>query len=226
VIREANVDDRCATETLQRLFDETIVAVVRLPSSRNGLPAIRALLDGGVAVTEIAITTPDAMNLISQVRDGLPHATVGAGSVLTCNDVDRCADAGAEFLVSPVLDPDVLHHALSRGLPFSPGTFTPTEAHAAWCLGAPLVKVFPAARLGPKFVSDLKAPLPFLRLMPTGGITSETVADFLEAGADVIGAGSWLTPSDAVASGDFDLIRDRAAQLRAAVSQASKAEVR
>jgi 2-dehydro-3-deoxyphosphogluconate aldolase/(4S)-4-hydroxy-2-oxoglutarate aldolase len=208
---------------IQTLLAERVVAVVRLPSQRDALPVARALVDGGVRIVEITITTPGAFSLIEQIRSDVPSAIVGAGSVLTRDDVDRCLDAGAEFLVSPIFEPDVLSHALSLEAPFCPGTFTPTEAYAAWAMGAPLVKVFPAARLGPKFVSDLKAPMPFLRLMPTGGITAQTVGDFLSAGADVVGAGSWLTPGDAIGSGDFAVIRERATELRQAILRASSA---
>ena len=212
--------EHCEAETIRRLLEERIVAVVRLDSQHDGLPVARALVDGGVRVVEITMTTPGAAELIDRIRADLPAALVGAGSVLTRQDVDRCRDAGAAFLVGPVLDPEVLRHALIRNIPFCPGTFTPSEAYAAWTMGAPLVKVFPAARLGPKFISDLKAPMPFLRLMPTGGITAETVGAFLSAGADVVGAGSWLTPGSAIAAGDFGVIRERAAELRRAIELA------
>lgn len=209
--------ERAEPEIIRTLLTQRIVAVVRLSSQRDGLPVARALIDGGVHIVEITMTTPGALALIEEIRSDVPSAVVGAGSVLTRDDVDRCLDAGAEFLVSPILDPDALRRAVSLEAPFCPGTFTPTEAHAAWRMGAPLVKVFPAARLGPKYISDLKGPMPFLRLMPTGGITAETAAAFLRAGADTLGAGSWLTPHAAIAAGNFDIIRERAMQLRQAV---------
>lgn len=202
------------------LFDDGIVAVVRLSREEDGLPVAHALCDGGVRIVEITITTPGATEMIERIRDEIPEALVGAGSVLTCEDVDRCLAAGAEFLVAPILDERVVSHALEQGALFCPGTFTPSEAYRAWQLGAPLVKVFPAARLGPKYISDLKAPMPFLRLMPTGGVTAETAGAFLRAGADTLGAGSWLTPRDAIGSGDFDIVRKRAMQLRQAVDDA------
>jgi len=203
--------------TVDRLLDERIVAVVRLESQATCLPVAHALVEGGVRVIEMTMTTPGAVEAIPQIQQALPEALVGAGSVLTEQDVDECMAAGAAFLVGPVLVPNVVRYALSKGIPFSPGTFTPSEAYAAHQLGVPLVKVFPAARLGPKLISDLRAPMPFLRLMPTGGITAETVESFLAAGAAVVGAGSWLTPKDAVVSGRFDEIQARAAALREAV---------
>jgi len=205
------------TEVITRLLEEKIVAVVRLQSEDDGLPVARALVQGGVRVIEMTLTTPGATALIERIRGEIPHAVVGAGSVLTREDVDRCLKAGAEFLVGPILETDVLKYALDKGVPFCPGTFTPTEAYMAWSLGAPLVKVFPAARFGPKFISDLKAPMPFLRLMPTGGISADTIGDFLSAGADVVGAGSWLIDKKAVAARDFGLLKERASQLRGEV---------
>lgn len=199
---------------VKTLIEEKIIAVVRLQSEEDGLPVARALVEGGVRVIEMTLTTPGATALIKRIRRELPDATIGAGSVVTREDVDRCSEAGAAFLVGPILEPDVLQYALGKGIPFCPGTFTPTEAYTAWRLGAPLVKIFPAARLGPKFISDLKAPMPFLRLMPTGGISADTIGDFLSAGADVVGAGSWLIDKTAVAARDFDLLKERASQLR------------
>lgn len=204
-------------DVVARLLDEKIVAVVRLASEAACLPVARALVEGGVRVLEMTMTTPGAVESIARIREALPEALVGAGSVLTNEDVDQCVAAGSAFLVGPVLEPEVVRYAMDQGVPFSPGTFTPSEAYAAHRLGVPLVKVFPAARLGPKLISDLKAPLPFLRLMPTGGISAETVGAFLEAGADVVGAGSWLMPKDAIAAGRFDEVRVRARALREAV---------
>ena len=206
-------------DVIARLLEERIVAVVRLQSEEASLPVARALVEGGVRVIEMTMTTPGAVEAIPRIQRELPKALVGAGSVLTNDDVNRCVAAGAAFLVAPVLEREVMEYALSKGVPFSPGTFTPSEAYAAHQLGAALVKVFPAARLGPKLISDLKAPMPFLRLMPTGGISAETVESFLAAGADVVGAGSWLTPKDAVAEGRFEVIRARAAELRSAVER-------
>ena len=207
-----------ASQVIQQLADERIVAVLRLTRESDGLPVATALVEGGVRVIEVTITTPGAARLIEAISRELPRAVVGAGSVLSRNDVDRCLAAGAQFLVGPILDEQVLTHALDQGAPFSPGTFTPSEAYRAWELGSRLVKVFPAARLGPKYVSDLKAPMPFLRLMPTGGISSDSAKAFLDAGADVLGAGSWLTPRAAIEAGDYNLIRQRASELRDAVN--------
>jgi len=216
------MSDGVGLEVIQQLVDERIVAVVRLARERDGLPVATALVEGGVRAIEITITTPGATRLIETISREIPQAIVGAGSILSCDDVDRCLAAGARFLVGPVLNEQVLTYALDQGAPFSPGTFTPSEAYRAWELGSRLVKVFPAARLGPKYVSDLKAPMPFLRLMPTGGVSSESAKAFLDAGADVLGAGSWLTPRAAVEAGDYDVIRQRAAELRGAVDELSR----
>lgn len=199
------------------LLEEKIVAVVRLSSDKDALPVAEALLQGGVRIIEMTMTTPGATELIMRIREQIPGAIVGAGSVLTRADVDQSLSAGAEFLVGPVLDLDILAYAIENNAAFCPGIFTPSEAYAAWKRGAPLVKVFPAARVGSKFIADLKAPMPFLKLMPTGGISAESVGEFLAAGADVVGAGSWLTPRAAIEARKFDVITQRASQLRQAV---------
>ena len=200
-------------KTLDRMLQERIVAVVRLDDPAACLDVAGALREGGISIVEITMTTPGALRVIRTMREAFPDLLVGAGSVLTREDVDACVDAGAAFQVAPILDPRVLEYALKRDILFSPGTFTPSEAYAAWVGGAPLVKVFPAARVGAKFVSDLKAPMPFLRLMPTGGVNSDTIHDLLKAGADVVGAGSWLVNKKAIQEGDYDTITCRAKAL-------------
>ncbi len=209
--------DNQAGAILKRILHERIVAVVRLDAPNACVEVAEALRTGGVTIIEIAMTTPDALDVIHSVRERFPDLLVGAGSVLTKEDVDACAEAGAEFQVAPVFDPSILAYALDRGIVFSPGTFTPSEAYSAWSHGAQIVKVFPAARLGAKFISDLKAPMPFLRLMPTGGVSSDTIVDFLQAGADVVGAGSWLVDKKAIRRGDFGVITGKARGLVSAV---------
>jgi len=200
-------------KVLDRMLQERIVAVVRLDDQDACLSVARALRAGGVSIVEITMTTPGALESIHTIRETFPDLVVGAGSVLTKEDVDACVDAGAAFQVAPILDPRVLQYALERDILFSPGTFTPSEAYLAWIGGAPLVKVFPAARVGAKFVSDLKAPMPFLRLMPTGGVSADTIDDFLRAGADVVGAGSWLVDKNAIQQGAYDTITRKAQML-------------
>ncbi|MEW5826105.1 MAG: bifunctional 4-hydroxy-2-oxoglutarate aldolase/2-dehydro-3-deoxy-phosphogluconate aldolase [Candidatus Bipolaricaulota bacterium] len=174
---------------LERMLAERIVAVVRLADPNRGVDVARALVKGGVTLIEIAFTTPDAVNVIESVQKAVPEAMVGAGTVITEADVAALQRVRPAFAVAPVLDANVVRAAQQAGILFSPGAYTPTEVLAAWRLGAPIVKVFPAARLGPKYLADLKAPMPFLRLMPTGGVDDTTIGEFLRCGADGVGAG-------------------------------------
>jgi 2-dehydro-3-deoxyphosphogluconate aldolase/(4S)-4-hydroxy-2-oxoglutarate aldolase len=200
-------------EALERMLKERIVAVVRLDGPEPMEAVARALLSGGVQIIEVALTTPGGIDLIAALRQRFPEAMIGAGTVLRVEEVDACVAAGAAFAVSPVTDPQVVDSARLADLLFSPGAYTPSEIHRAWALGVPIVKVFPAARVGPAYIKDVKAPMPFLRLMPTGGVDDRTAREFLAAGADVLGAGSWLIDKKAIARGDFAAIEERARAL-------------
>lgn len=201
---------------LARILAEKIVAVVRLDDPNRGIDVARALVRGGVSLIEIALTTPDAVPLMVRIRREVPEAVVGAGTVMTVADVASLRPAEPDFAVAPILDPSVVRAAQAEGLLFSPGTYSPTETLQAWNLGAPIVKIFPAARLGPKYLSDLKAPMPFLRLMPTGGVDDTTIAEFLACGADAVGAGGWLVDMKAIARGEFSVLTEKARRLVAA----------
>jgi len=201
---------------LARMLREKIVAVVRLDDAEQGIDVARALVAGGVTLIEIALTTPNAVELIGRIGKSVPQAMVGAGTVLTAGDISALRAVEPAFAVSPILDPQVVRCAQEQGLLFSPGAYSPTETYRAWELGVPIVKIFPAARLGPKYLSDLKAPMPFLRLMPTGGIDDTTISEYLRCGADVVGAGGWLVDTEAIARGEFSVLTEKARRLIAA----------
>ena len=209
-------EGRDNAQTLARMLAEKIVAVVRLNDASQGVDVARALIAGGVHFIEIALTTPDAVRVMKSVKESVPEAVVGAGTVMTVEDVRSLRAAEPAFAVSPILDPKVVRAAQKEGLLFSPGAYSPTEVYQAWTMRAPIVKVFPAARLGPKYLSDLKAPMPFLRLMPTGGIDDKTIVEFLQCGADVVGAGGWLVDAAAIARGELSVLTEKARRLVAA----------
>lgn len=198
---------------LTRMLEEKIVAVVRLDDADQGIDVARALVAGGVTLIEIALTTPDAVPLMVRIKTAIPQAMVGAGTVMTEADVASLRPAEPEFAVAPILDPRVVRAAQSAGLLFSPGAYSPTEAYQAWEMGVPIVKIFPAGRLGPKYLSDVKAPMPFLRLMPTGGIDDKTIGEFLACGADVVGAGGWLVDAQAISRGEYSVLTEKARRL-------------
>ncbi len=200
-------------ETLQRLLRvEQAVAVLRGSDPDTVYECARAILKGGIRAIEITLTVPGAIDVILRLA-GDADAIVGAGSVRTASDVDRCLDAGARFVVSPVCQPEVIRRAKERHALVIPGAMTPTEVSTAWDLGGDLIKIFPAARLGPKFLSDLHGPLPEIPLVPTGGITDANAIEYLEAGAALIGIGSWLT------AGSLNETRRRSALIRAIINK-------
>ncbi|MEF8726114.1 MAG: bifunctional 4-hydroxy-2-oxoglutarate aldolase/2-dehydro-3-deoxy-phosphogluconate aldolase, partial [Candidatus Bipolaricaulota bacterium] len=176
-----------------------------------------ALKEGGVHCIEVAMTTPGALEVIDDVTDQIDDVLVGAGTVLDAETARSAILAGAEYLVSPTTDEDMIKMAKRYDKIVAPGAFTPTEAMTAWEAGADIVKIFPASKLGPGYLSDLKAPLPQLSLMPTGGVSQENAADFFEAGADVVCAGSALIDEEAIDRGGYDVITENAEGLVQAV---------
>ena len=198
---------------LRRVLECGVVAVVRSPDSGRLVEVCRALADGGVTVVEITMTVPDALDVVRAVRVALgDRILLGAGTILDPETARAALLAGAEYLVSPTVNLDVIRLCQRYDKLIMPGAFTPTEILAAWEAGADIVKVFPAEVLGPAFFKAVRGPLPQVRLMPTGGVDLTTAAEFLKAGACCLGVGSQLVEPKAVAAGNFDRIRDLARQ--------------
>ena len=202
-------------EDLRRVLDCGIVAVVRSTESAPLVDVCRALVDGGIDVAEITFTVPDALDVLKATRKALgDRILLGAGTVLDAETARAAFLAGAEYLVSPTLDLDVIRMARRYGKLVMPGCFTPTEALQAWQAGADIIKVFPAELLGPGFFKAMRGPLPQIRLMPTGGVDLKTAHSFLEAGACCLGLGSQLIDPKAVAARQFDTISETARKYR------------
>jgi 2-dehydro-3-deoxyphosphogluconate aldolase / (4S)-4-hydroxy-2-oxoglutarate aldolase len=198
---------------LRQVLDCGIVAVVRAPDSRRLVEVVRALADGGVTVVEITMTVPDALAVVREVRRELgDRVLLGAGTILDPETARAALLAGAEYLVAPTLNLDVIRLCRRYDRLVMPGALTPTEILTAWEAGADVVKVFPAEVVGPAFFKAMRGPLPQIRLMPTGGVDLTTAADFLRAGACCLGLGSQLVEPRAVAEADFERIRDLARQ--------------
>ena len=208
-------------DTSRRIEREGIVAVIRLESAAVLSAVVEALAAGGIRHVEVTMTVPGAIESIRHLAASLPaDITIGAGTVVDPETATRAIDAGARFVVSPVFRPALIDVCHARGVPAVPGCYTPTEILNAWDAGADIVKVFPAGGLGPSFVKDVRAPLPQLRLMPTGGVTLENAGDWLRAGAVAVGVGSALVDAQLVAARDFDAITRRAEQIVATVRAA------
>jgi len=206
-------------KNLQLMLDTGVVGVVRTESSAQLLQVAEAIREGGVHCIEIAMTTPNALRVIEDVANKLDDVLVGAGTVLDSETTRAAILSGAQFLVSPTLDFEVIKMAKRYGKIVVPGTFSPTEILRAWEAGADIVKVFPATRLGPQYFKDVKAPLPQVRLMPTGGVNEENAADFIRAGADAICVGSALINKQAIADHRFEVLTEKARRLIAAVKE-------
>jgi 2-dehydro-3-deoxyphosphogluconate aldolase/(4S)-4-hydroxy-2-oxoglutarate aldolase len=205
-------------DQLRRVLDCGIVAVVRSPNSEQLVEVARALADGGVSVVEITMTVPSALEVLREVRLALgDRLLLGAGTILDTETARAALLAGAEYIVAPTVNFDVIRLCQRYDKLVMPGAFTPTEILAAWEAGADIVKVFPADVVGPAFFKALRGPLPQVRLMPTGGVDLTTAAAFLKAGACCLGVGGQLVEPRAVAEGNFDRIRDIARQYAAIV---------
>jgi len=196
---------------VDRIIAAGVVAVVRLDDGSQLLEVARALGDGGVRAIELTMTVPRAVALIESLAAELPaDFLLGAGTVLDAATAREVIRAGARFVVSPVFKNEIVEACGEAECAVMPGAFTPTEILQAWDAGADIVKVFPSTSLGPAYFKDLRGPLPHVRLMPTGGVTRENVAEWIRAGAVAIGAGSALVDPAAVKAGRFDAIRGNA----------------
>ena len=208
-------------EQMQRIEACGIVAIIRANSANELIDAAAAIHAGGVSVIEVTMTTPNALQVISDVSSTYGDSVlVGAGSVLDSETARAVMLAGAEFIVSPVTKADVIEICNRYGKVVIPGAFTPTEILTAWEAGADYVKVFPSSGVGASYIKDVKAPLPHIPLVPTGGINAENAAEFISAGATALGVGSSLVNNQLIEAGKFEFLTERAKKLSAEVQRA------
>lgn len=205
---------------LQRVLDGGIVAIIRATSGEQLVNVARALHEGGIDVIEVTFTVPNVLEILAAVRKDLgKKILLGAGTVLDPETCRAALLAGAEFIVSPSLNLDVIKLCKRYGKLVMPGAFTPTEIVTAWEAGADIVKLFPADCVGPNYLKALRGPLPQVRILPTGGVDLKTLPDFFNAGACAVGLGGQLVEKSAVESGNMARIRELAAQYVALVKQ-------
>ncbi|WP_437298306.1 bifunctional 4-hydroxy-2-oxoglutarate aldolase/2-dehydro-3-deoxy-phosphogluconate aldolase [Sorangium sp. So ce426] len=214
-------------QVVRRIEEIGVVPVVRAPSGELAARAARALCAGGIEVVEITMTVPDALSVMREIASRMgDRVLVGAGTVLTADAARRCIEAGAEFIVSPGLDLEVIRAAHDLGRAVFPGALTPTEVITAWNAGADTVKLFPCSAMGgAKYLRALRAPLPEVKMMPTGGVNLTTARDFIEAGAVALGVGGELVDAAALAAGKDEVLTERARELMSVVS-AARAELK
>jgi len=195
------------------LADPGIIAVVRAQKPEQVVPLSEALIAGGVMAVEITMTTPNALAAIREAREKVgARALIGVGTVLDAATCRAALEAGAEFVVTPVCRPEFVPLAHAAGRPVMLGAYTPTEAQTAHEAGSDFVKIFPADTLGPGYIKALRAPLPHLRIVPTGGVDVANVADFLRAGCAALGVGSSLVSAKLLQEANWGELTRRAAE--------------
>jgi len=200
------------SEVVQTIRDVGIIPVVRAQSADEAMMAIDAIREGGISLLEITMTVPGAVGVIEKVSQRYgADALVGAGTVLDGETARACIEAGAKFVVSPALNPETIEMCKRHDIAVLPGALTPTEVVQAWTAGADFVKVFPAGAVGgASYLKALKAPLPHIELVPTGGVSLKTAADFIKAGASALGVGADLVDLKALREGQQKIITERA----------------
>jgi 2-dehydro-3-deoxyphosphogluconate aldolase/(4S)-4-hydroxy-2-oxoglutarate aldolase len=207
---------------LHSLLEIGIVPIVRADSPEKALRAAQAICRGGLRALEVTMTVPKAIHVIEKVSDEFGgEMLIGAGSVLDTETARACMLAGAEFFVTPSLNPKTIEICHRYGKIIMPGALTPTEVLTAWEAGADLVKIFPCGNVGgPKYIKALKAPLPQVPMVPTGGVSIDNTVEFFKAGASAVAVGSELCDKQAMADGRYEVIEENAKQFLDAVRKA------
>lgn len=208
-------------EIIERLLNPGVIAVVRAQRTEQVVPLAEALVAGGVMAVEITMTTPNAIAAIKEASVKLgDRALIGVGTVLDEATCQAAMDAGAQFVVSPICRCELISRAQDAGKPVMLGAYTPTEAQLAHEAGADFIKIFPADTLGPKYVKALRAPLPHLKIVPTGGVDLKTIGDFFKAGCVAVGAGSSLISREILDKDDWGTLTKVAAEFARAAKAA------
>lgn len=200
-------------DIIREIESTGIVAIIRASSSGELIDVVSALREGGLTCIEVTMTTPGALEVVRKAREVCGEAAaIGVGTVLDAETARAAILAGAQFIVAPIVDRPTISMCRTYNVPVLPGAMTPTEIVRAWKAGADFVKVFPTSTLGAQYIRDLRGPLPQIRLVPTGGVTLDTVADFIRAGSNAVGVGSALVTKQAVKNRDFAGLKSAAAE--------------
>lgn len=211
---------------VDRLLKSRLIGIVRLDDLEVAVACATCAIEAGLEVIEVTFTLPSAARAIERLRSEKPSALIGAGTVRTLIELEAAAAAGAQFLVAPGLNPELVEAAGMRGLPMIPGVFTASEVDAALRLGLELLKLFPAAPLGPGYMASLLAPFPSARFVPTGGVSAANAAAYLKAGAAAVAMGSSLFPAGRISSEGPGVVAPLVAQAVATVGFADGARKR
>jgi len=196
-----------------------IVGIIRNIAMEDIVKILPIFREAGLTTVEITMNTPDASKMIRYALENESEGlNIGAGTVCTKDDLEDALEAGAQFIVTPVINKKVIKSCVKKEIPIFPGAFTPTEIYNAWTLGASMVKIYPATSLGPEYIKDLKAPMNQLKLLPTGGVSLENMAAFLKAGANGLGIGGQLFDKKLIQEKNWDALRDHFRQFHSKLS--------
>jgi len=210
---------------LARVKSQKAIAVIRAVSPELGLRMAEAVAAGGMELIEVTWNSAQPAKLLHRLQAELPHCSIGAGTVLTLADLQAAIDAGAEFLFTPHTNLQIIQRAVAQRLPIVPGALTPTEILTAWQAGATCVKVFPIETMGgAAYLRHLQGPIGQIPLIPTGGVTLENAGALVAAGAVAVGLAGQLFPQQAIAQGDWTIVRERASHLMQELAQIRVAE--
>ena len=210
-------------EIIKSLFEAKAVAVVRLADSSKMIKVAEAIYKGGVSAIEITTTVPNAIEVIKNAsREIGSYMNVGVGTVLNAETAQQAIDAGAKYVVSPFFKKEILEAAHKNNIPAMPGAFTPTEIQTAYEAGADVIKIFPADVVGMAFFKGVLAPMPYLKLMPTGGVTLTNAGEWIKAGACAVGVGTALLDKKAIAEGNYSILTENAKKLMESIASAKQ----
>lgn len=210
-------------DKLESVINAYAIAVVRLTDSTKLIKVSEAIYEGGVLAIEITMTVPNAIKMIEEASKLIgSYMQIGVGSVLNSETAQEAIDAGAKYVVSPVFKKEIIDIAHKNNVPAMPGAFTPTEIQTAYEAGADVIKVFPADVVGMAFFKGVLAPMPHLKLMPTGGVTLTNAGEWLKAGACAVGVGTALLDKKAIAAGDYKTLTSNAKQLMESINKAKE----
>ena len=206
-------------EIVAKITELKAVAVIRMEDPSKLIKVAEAIHAGGVKAIEITMTVPNAIEMIALASKEIgDKVLIGVGSILTPEMAQKAIDAGAQYVVSPIFKKEIIEKSHQNNIPAMPGTFTPTEAQLAYEAGADIIKLFPADVLGMAFIKGIKAPMPHLKVMPTGGVTLTNAGEWLQAGACAVGVGSALIDKEAIKNENYTVLTENAKKIMESIN--------
>ena len=210
-------------EIVSKIIELKAVAVIRMDDPSKLIKVAEAIYEGGVKAIEITMTVPNAIETIALASKEIGNKVlIGVGSILNAEMTQKAIDAGAQYVVSPIFKKEIVEKSHQNGIPVMPGAFTPTEAQIAYEAGADIIKIFPADVLGMAFIKGIKAPLPHLKIMPTGGVSLTNAGDWIKAGACAVGVGSALLDKDAIDKENYSILTENAIKIMSSINLVKK----